>query len=290
MDTNKPTRSMPTVALLVVVIIALATSTVYFAYLPRSSTSTSSTSSPDTYSAYSIPYVGNVVAAASGSTDPTSGTSSTANTITVGGSGGVSYTPNEALVSVSIVANNDTAEQATSWDAARTLSVIKALNGIDISNSSIETQGYSLSANYANCNYSCTPQITGYTVTNSLQVNITSATPSQLGSEAGRAIDTAVKAGANQINLAFSETSSFLDTLTNGALQQAITSASNQAHVIASSLGVTITGVVSASEGSSNTPQYYVPRGVADLYTVATPIIPGTQSFTVSVQVVYAIS
>ena len=285
MDTNKRTAGIPIVAALIVVIAVLATSTVYFAFLAKPGSSTS----PDTFKTYSVPYAGNVIPLASGSDVQTGVASSTSNTITVGGTGGVSYIPNEALVSVSVVTNNNTAEEATSSDAAATVSVIKALNGMGISNSSIETQGYSLSVNYANCYSSCIPQIIGYSVTNNLQVNITSSVPSQLGVEAGRVIDTAVAAGANQISLSFSETNSVLTGLTNGALQQAVASAYGQAQIMASSLGVKITGVVSASEGSSSTPQYYVSPVREAVLTASTPIMPGTQSMTVSVQVVYAI-
>lgn len=287
METNKRTKSIPIMAALIVVIVALATSTVYFAYLAKPSNSTV----PATFKTYPLPNTGSGLSIAVGSDAQTGVASSTSNSITVGGTGGVSYIPNEALVSVSVVTNNNTAEEATSSDAAATVSVIKALNGIGVSNSSIETQGYSLSVNYANCNSSCIPQIIGYSVTNNLQVNITSSIPSQLGLEAGRVIDTAVAAGANQISLSFSETNSVLTELTNGALQQAVASAYGQARIMASSLGVNITGVISASEGSSYTPQYYggLTTFAAAVSTVSTPIMPGTQSMSVSVQVVYAI-
>jgi hypothetical protein len=288
MNMKKRTASIPiTTAALVVAVLALAASAAYFAYQGRSGNSTS----PNTTKTPPDPYFYKLTPVVSGSETQTDDPSSTANSITVSGTGGVSYIPNEALVSVSVLTSSSTAEEATSSNAAATLSVIKALNGIGISNSSIETQGFSLSANYANCYSSCIPQITGYTVTNSLQVNITSASPSELGLEAGRAIDTAVAAGANQISLSFSETNSYLTELTDGALQQAVASAYDQAQVMASSLGVNITGVVSANEGSSYTP-YYGSQLVfaAAANTVTTPILPGTQSMSVSVQVVYAIS
>jgi len=288
MDTNKRTTGISiTTAALIIVVALLATTTVYFGYLARPS-NPSTTTNPNAagYSkAYQIPYVGN-----SGSNALQAGSSSTSNTITVSGAGAVSYIPNEALVSVGVVTNSPTAEEATSSNAATATSVIKALNGIGIANSSIETQGYSLNANYANCYAACTPQITSYTLTNSLQVNITSTSPQTLGLQVGLVIDTAVKAGANQINLSFAETSSVLAGLTNSALQQAVASASSQAHVIASSLGVSITGVVSASEGVSYTPQYYGTFAAAEtVSSVQTPILPGTQSMTVTLQVVYAI-
>lgn len=289
MDTNKRMMGISTTtAALIVAVALLATSTIYFAYF-----ATSGNPSSTTYSKmYSIPYVGNVIPIAVGTNAQTGDPSSVGNSITVSGAGGVSYIPNEALVSVSVVTTSNTAEEATSSNAATTVGVIKALNGIGISNSSIETQGYSLSANYANCDSSCTPRITGYTLTNGLEVNITSDSPKQLGLQAGRVIDAAVGAGANQISLSFAATNSVLTKLTSGALQQAVTSAHDQAQVIASSLGVSITGVISASEGSSYAPQYYGAQTVfaAAVSSVSTPILPGTRSMTVTVQVAYAIS
>ena len=292
MDTNRRTTGISiTTAALIVVVAILATSTVFFAYQPRPGTSTSSTSNTtDNSKAYPIPYVGNVAPLSAETNTQTGNPSSTSDSLTVGGAGAVSYIPNEALVSVSVVTIATTAEGATSSNAATTGSIIRALNGIGVSNSSIETQGYTLSANYANCYSSCVPSITGYTVTNGLQVNITSSSPSQLGQQAGRVIDTSVGAGANQISLSFAETNSALAALTNGALQQAVTSAYDQAQVIAGSLGVSITGVISASEGTSYTPYSGQTTFAAAVSTVSTPILPGTQSMTVTVQVEYAIS
>jgi uncharacterized protein len=292
MDANKQTKDISiTTAALIVVVAILATSTVFFAYQARPSTSTSTNSNTTENSkAYPIPYVGTFSPLSSGTNTQTDNPSSTSDSLTVAGAGAVSYIPNEALVSVSVVTIATTAEGATSSNAATTGSVISALNGVGVSNSSIETQGYSLSANYANCYSSCVPSITGYTVTNSLLVNITSSSPSQLGLQAGKVIDTSVGAGANQISLSFAETNSALATLTNSALQQAVTSAYDQARVIAGSLGVNITGVISASEGTSYTPYNGQATFAAALNTVSTPILPGTQSMTVTVQVEYAIS
>ncbi len=270
-----------TTAVLLVIALALASTTAYFAYRAVVANSTGSSG-----------LGGSSLLSSNGNAagDPIP------NSITVSGTGQVSYTPNEALVSVSAVTENKSAVGATSANAAVTSAVIKALNGVGVSNSSIETQGYNLNVDYSNCYNSstCVPQILGYTVTNNLLVNLTSTIPSLLGSQVGNVIDTAVGAGANQVSLSFSETSSALAALTNSALQHASASASSQAKVIAGSLGVSITGVISASEGSSYTPQYcYNCNGVAAgalVTSVSTPIIPGSQSFTVSLQVVYAIT
>ena len=142
MDTNVRTKGIPIVtAILLAVVVALASTTLYFAYR---TVPVNNSTSPNTIKTSSAPPIGNAVQVVSGSDAQTGDSSSSTNSITVGGTGAISYIPNEALVQVSVVTDNKTAEEATSSNAAITLSVIKALNGIGISNSSIDTQGYSL--------------------------------------------------------------------------------------------------------------------------------------------------
>ena len=278
---------------LVVVSLALASTTAYFAYRTYSTPSTgysnyggSSILSPGTAAA--------VLAGAGQAADPIP------NSIAVSGSGSVSYIPNEALIRVGAVTENKSAIDATSSNAAVTSKVIKALNAAGVSNSSIQTQGYNLNVDYSSCynNPTCIPQILGYTVTNNLLVNLTSTDPGRLGSQVGNVIDSAVGAGANQVGLNFGETNSVLASLTSTALQHALATASSKAKVIASSLGVSITGVISATDNSNGGSQYYynnfsygaaAPAMIVS-GNVSTPIIPGSQSFTASVQVVYSIT
>jgi uncharacterized protein YggE len=213
------------------------------------------------------------------------------NSITVSGTGLVSYTPNEALLSVSVVSSATTAESASSTNAQAIAKVISSLNSIGIDNKSIETQGYSIYPNYAQgYGGNVVPSIVGYTVTNTLLVNVTSTTSSQLGLKAGEAIDTAVGAGANQVSLQFGATSSLQAQLNTLALQAAISSAQGQAMTIAKSLGVNITGVISAVQGynpyyGQTSYQYTGAVGAVD----STPIMPGTQYNSASITVVYAI-
>jgi uncharacterized protein YggE len=294
MDVKKRSKGVAAAtSALLVVSFALASTTAYFAYRTFVGPEIGYSNSGGRSSLSS----GNAAAVLAGvgpAADPIP------NSIAVSGSGSVSYIPNEALIRVGAVTENKSAIDATTSNAAVTLKVIKALNSAGISNSSIQTQGYNLNVDYSNCYNTplCIPQIIGYTVTNNMLVNLTSTVPSQLGSQVGGVIDAAVGAGANQISLSFSETNSALSALTTSAIQHALTTASSKAKVIASSLGVTITGVISATDNSNGGPQYYynnfsygaaVPA-VTVLGTVSTPIIPGSQSFTVSVQVVYSIT
>lgn len=276
------------VTVLIVALVILGASTAYLGYLALQPGTKPSTGGLSNGSVFPVPSI-NALAATG------TGTSTTSNSITVSGAAQMTYTPNEALLSVSVVASNKTAQATTSTDAVITGRVVKALNGIGISNSSIETAGYSLYPNYSNCSYNgCIPQILGFTVTNSLLVNLTSSDPQQLGLSTGRAIDTAVGAGANQVSLQFAATASLLSSLNTRALQQAIESASAQAHVMAASLGVSITGVISATQGSSYYPYQQVygtfAAAVPAVNSATTPIMPGSQTNYVSVQVVYSIA
>jgi len=287
---SKGRRITTTTAVLIVAIALFASSTVFlalYATQPSHSTSTGGVS-PQNHGSLQLPVFN--VATVTGQP----GSSSGANAISVTGSGQVSYTPNEALLQVSVQTSNTTATAATASNAIDMTNVIRALNGIGISNSSIETQGYSLSANYANCYSSCVPQIIGYSVTNSLQVNITSSDPTELGTRVGQVIDTSVKAGANGISLSFGASTSLLNQLTTEALQSAVGSADNQAKAISSSLGVSISGVISASESSgSYYPSSYgtfASAALASVNSVPTPISVGTQTVSATVLVVYSIS
>jgi len=287
MESKRSQISTTTAALLIVVAL-LASSTLwlaFIAYQPKP-TGTATTGVAQSQGTLQLPSF--KVAAASGQTTTAP---SSANSITVTGTGEVSYTPDEALIQVSVQTSNATAVAATTSNARDMASVLRALNGIGISNSSMGTQGYSLSANYANCYSNCVPQIIGYTVTNSLQVNVTSSNPTDLGLKAGQVIDTAVKAGANGVNLSFAASKAMLSQLTNEALQGAVASADSQANAIASSLGVSISGVISASESGSYYPVTYgLTVAAPAISSVSTPITVGTQMVSATVQVVYSIA
>ena len=208
----------------------------------------------------------------------------------------MSFVPDEALVDVSVLTTNKTAVGATQTNALVTAKVIKALNGIGISNDSLRTQGYNLYPNYNYYAYPSSPSIMSYSVTNTLEVNLTSDDPSRLGLRAGQVIDTAVGAGANQVYLQFSASKSLQAKVNTEALQQAVFAAGSKAKTIADALGVTISGVISVTEGySSYSPYNYQSYGgytttFTALPAATTVILPGNQIASASVQVVYLIT
>ena len=278
-----------------VVAIAIVFSAVYLGssigQTTRSSASNPTSSSAQTSQGSQVP---SVYGSANQLSSDSSASATSARSITVSGTGSVSFVPTEALVSVSVVTQEPTAEAATASNSVLTLSVIKALNSIGISNSSIQTSSYNLSPNYNYNNGQQPPTISSYTVTNSLQVNVTGTGANQLGVRAGQVIDTAVKSGANQVNLQFTAPNHLIAQLSNEALHNAVLVASSQAQVIASSLGVNLGSVLAASTASSyysQTPYALGAITYASTTTAAlTPIVPGTLTLTATVQVTYAIS
>ena len=271
------------IAGLAIAVVLLATSTVYLASAPGKKGSTQSRSGLDSspLGVVADPANGDPTATSQGSATPS---------ITVVGTGEVNFTPDEAMVGLSVVAENVTAGEATSADAAATTAVIKALNSIGIANGSIQTTSYDVSPNY-DYTQGKPPTIMDYTVTNSLQVNVTGTSPAALGGRAGQVIDTGVAAGANQVTLQFTVPNSTMKPLYGQALQQAVADASSQAQTIASSLGVSISGVMSASDGSFISPQPVInlESSLSSGAGVPTPIVPGTMTASASVQVTYGI-
>ena len=212
-------------------------------------------------------------------------------TITVSGTGHVEVQPDRAITTVGVTTQATTAQTAIEQNANTMNAVILALNGIGISNDDIQTLYYNI---YPQTNYNGgSPTITGYQVTNEIQVTVVASgqSLSQLGSKAGLVIDTVASKGANQIyGVQFTVSASTLKQAQQTSLQQASQDALQNAHMIASGIGVTITGLVSIS----SVPSYYPPTYYGQVGLAAatpTPVVP-PQSLTVTstVQAVFAIN
>jgi uncharacterized protein YggE len=194
----------------------------------------------------------------------------TAGTIQATGSAILSIKPDQVQLSVSVSTDAPTAQQAAQQNATQTTAVLNALNQLLGANGSVQTTGYSVYPRYGT---GATPQIVGYTATNTTQVTSYDLTL------AGPLIDAATQSGANIVGgLSFG----LRDP--DPTRQQALTAASKQAlahaAAIAAGLGATAGAVVSAQEASGATPIVYA--GVS-----ATPVQTGyvTVSATVTVSV-----
>lgn len=213
------------------------------------------------------------------------------NTITVSGSSQVSASPDQAILTITIMTRNQTAEGAVASNSVIADRVLHSLNSIGISNSSIETVSYYLTPDYEYSQYS-TPRIIGYSVLHTIQVNITGSDASQIAKKTGQAIDVSSKSGASQIGFYFTLSKKSLAKLEQKALSEAAFDARMKANAIASALGVNVTGVISASES-----YYYTPIPVFSSLAnqsqgkpISTNPMPGTVTVTASIQVTFKIS
>ena len=190
------------------------------------------------------------------------------------GSATISVNPDQAKLSVGVVTQGATAQDAGQQNASLTTTVLNALKGVLGASGTIQTIGYSVSPRYSTTQGQPSV-IIGYTASNTVQ-----ATTVDL-SLIGRLIDTANQAGANSVgNLSFGLQNP--EPIVEQALGLAAKQAQAHATAIAAGLGAKTGTVISALEGASVTP--IVSPGVAGT-AATTPIQTGTVKVTASVTI-----
>jgi hypothetical protein len=200
--------------------------------------------------------------------------------IYVSGSGSASAKANQATVTLGVTTEDPSASEAVVDNAALMNAVIQAIKALGISEENIKTIQYSV---YPNYNWELR-QTVGYSVTNMVDVKIENL------DIIGDVIDAAAEAGANNIQgIAFGLSDEVAEGLKTEAYVKALKDARGKADLIAETLGLEITGVQSVSESIyyPYTP-YTSYKGYAESVSAApTPIIEGTLSVSVSVQVAF---
>jgi uncharacterized protein YggE len=212
--------------------------------------------------------VGRPESASSDTTPP-----QTARSITVTGSGTISATPTQAAFDFGVSTRGKTAVQALADDSDQIRKLIAALEGAGIPATALQTSSVSLSP-VTNDDDSA---IVGYTASNTV-----SATIDDL-SRAGTIVDTAVNAGANQVdgpNLTVADQSK----LYSSALEAAVADARAKAGVLAAAGGLQLGAVTSIEENGSSGP---IPFADAKAAAEPTPIQAGTTQITANVTVVF---
>jgi uncharacterized protein YggE len=208
-------------------------------------------------------------------------------TISVTGVGVARAKPDRALISLGVITQADSAEEAISENSLKMNSVVQALKNMGLTGDQMETSIYSLTPvwDYSDRN---SPRITGYTCSNTIRVTITDL------NNMGRIIDDAVSAGANHVSsIQFTVSEEALRQLGLEALGNAVKDADSKAKAIASAAGVTLTNLFSISvlSYSPNVAGYSFEPAVpspTSMGIVLTPILPpGEVSVTVSISAVY---
>ena len=207
--------------------------------------------------------------------------------ITVTGTGKVTVKPDVADVSLGVTTQAATAKAARDEAANKMNAIIAALKNLGVADQDIQTSYISINPVY---DYnSSSQQITGYQVTNQVQVHLTDIT------KVADVIDDSVAAGATNVN-GVSFDLADKTTAENQARAAAVNDAKSHADALAAAAGVTITGVQSISETTVSYP--WPIYGAADASgkgiapgapSVPTPVQPGTTDITMTVTVSYLI-
>ena len=203
---------------------------------------------------------------------PAAFASTATRSVTVGGHGVVTVVPNEATIDAGVTNTAATAQAALSNNSAAMTKVIAALKEVGFKE--LQTQQVSLQP-LTNSK----GRVTGYQAQDSVSVTASIA-------DAGKLIDAAVGAGANNVDGPTLGVAN-QNLIYNTALQRAVVNARLKAKALAKAGGFHIGRVLSVSEQSSPTPIQF--GATPNAAKSPTPIVAGTQQVTADVQVTFAI-
>jgi uncharacterized protein YggE len=199
--------------------------------------------------------------------------------ITVAGTGTVTGTPNQLLLSMGVQVNGASVGSALASANDAVSRVTAALRGDGVAAAAIQTSGLAIWPNYANG--SQVPQ--GYGASESIAVTLSNL------KDAGTQINDAVHAGGNAttvsgVSLNLTDDSGLLAA----ARSRAVTDAETKAAQYAKALGQPLGPVVSITDQPASQP--VLPFAAASSAAKGSvPVSPGTQQVSVSVTVVFAV-
>jgi uncharacterized protein len=204
--------------------------------------------------------------------------------IWVSGTGEVTATPDVAILTLGVEAQETTVKAAQSEASSAMNAVVDALKSNGVADKDIQTQWYSISP-VTRWDDKTNEQITtGYSVTNMVTTKIRDI------SKAGTIIDAVTDAGGNLtringINFTVDDPTAY----NTQAREKAMQDAAAKAQQLASLAGVTLGKVIYISESGSYIPQPYALKDYAVSSSGFTPISPGELTITLSVSVGYSI-
>ena len=213
----------------------------------------------------------------------------TDNTLFVSGTSTVSANPDKVTIHFSVETTDDSAKISQQENAQLTSTVRSALIAAGIATDGIETTGYTLSQVREYNPDTRQYEEKGFRTTHSMKVELSDT------GRAGEIIDAAVSGGANNINsVSFGLSDSKLSELKLQALEAASGSAREKAAAIADGLGVSVSRVMSVTEGYISSPSVmtrsYAAEDAVMGAAVPTEITAGSVSVSANVNVVFEIA
>lgn len=162
-------------------------------------------------------------------------------TIQVTGQASVSQTPDRVFIDLGVTTQAQKSEAAAAQNASRLSAVLAALKRAAGPGSQFTTTQYSVSPDYNSPRDGATPTVTGYTVSNVVQVRLDDLR------RISQVIDAATQAGANTVqNIRFGLRDA--EAPRGQALREAARNARQDADALAGALGLRIVRVLTVSE------------------------------------------
>ena len=202
--------------------------------------------------------------------------------LTVTGSGTISAVPDEAELSAGVVTQAKTAAAALASNTRAMNSVFASLRTMGIPDKSIQTSGFSVSPQYPPYNSNAPRVITGYQVSNNVNVTVDDLT------KLGKALDALVASGANQmggVNFSIRDPKPLLAL----ARAQAVKDALAKAKAYADAASVSLGPIQTIGESGAEPPRPMLMKTMALEGGSPVPVAAGEQDVTASVTISWEI-
>lgn len=214
-------------------------------------------------------------------------------TLSVSGNAFTKVKPDRVVISIGVETTDKTAKASLAANSELMNKIIIALRNLGIKENETSTSSFTISPNYNYTESGTILNITGFTVTNSIQID--SSTLANISSW----IDAAVASGANSINsIDFTISNKILEDTKNMLIKDAIANAEEKADIVSSALGLKVIGLKSITVGEFGyiqPPQPFMAKGFeaagggAAPTTITTPILAGEQEVSVSINIIFLI-
>lgn len=214
-------------------------------------------------------------------------------TLSVSGTAFTKVKPDRVVISIGVETTNKTAKASLDANSEAMNKIISALRNSGVKENETSTSSFTISPNYNYTESGTILNITGFTVTNSIQID--SSTLANVSTW----IDAAVASGANSINsIDFRISNKKLEDTKNMLIKDAIANAREKADIVSPELGLKVIGVKSITVGEFDyiqPPQPFMEKrfdaaaGAGAATAATTPILAGEQEVSASVSIVFLI-
>lgn len=202
----------------------------------------------------------------------------------VSGDGKATAVPNTATISFGVTKQASSVANAQDQTNATIQKILDSLKKVGIQTKDIKTTDYNVNPNYTN-----SQTINGYTVTQTVEVKITSL------DKVNQAIDAVTTSGANivgQVSFGFDDAT--MQKLQDEARQDAVNKAKVQAQSLAKASGIHLGNIINVTENQAGTPQPILFKAADQaagtaVTTAPSQVTPGESSVTITVTLSYQI-